>query len=347
MTAPRADGTPPSPFAQPTDARVRSGILRDALSWYPRPARLAARTAVAWIHAHPRIPHAAVASSWILAAAVALLLPEPQMHAYHHAFNEFWYTSVLQGEIVDGTMPPGYVELARPFAWILPDAAALRLVSLLAVGLLVATVAGAWGASSAWLVASLPWLLVWGTRAQTDAAMVGVAFAGIAMTRLREPHWSRDLMGGLLVGLSAFIKPVGLVGAAAFLRRPVALLGVAIGSLFFVGWVLATPGYWSFHLNHGEPFEDLPNLLVLLPFIVGGTWLLWRGDWVQDRGLLVVAALAGAFAVYKAPTGHAYYALPALVALALAMRPTRPVLGVVLLLNVACGLFLWGLALWV
>lgn len=274
----------------------------------------------------------------------------PAQFAYYMSFNEWWYSGVLLGELQDVVMPPGLVATASLLN-VFGPVPALRLVSLLSFALLVLIVFLQRGARQAVLVATLPWAVLWAGRGQTDMAMTGLAFGGLLLLE-RPARPMASVLGGGMLGLAAFFKPVAWLAVAPALftrgfRSWQGILGFTAGSLPAVGWALIRdPAVWAFHADRGALFGNTAlNLVGALVGLGAIVVLLARRDLVV-RGWPLVASLAfGAFALAKAPFVHEYYLLPALVALCLGDVRRAPLR--VPAVNAALGVFLlwwtrWG-----
>lgn len=280
----------------------------------------------------PRWSIGTLAITWLATMAWALWTPEPSWYDYYHAYNEHWYSAIVRGEIEGARLPPGYAWIAAvpPLAFLEP-VVALRLVSFLAAAALVAVACWTRGARSAALVASLPWVIVWACRAQTDMLAAAFVWSGILLAS------RTSFLGGLLVGLGSFVKPTSLLGATRL--NASFLLGVAIGSIPLGIW-LAQSGLanLSFHATNGVPFGNVGNVFGLLLGLGFTVPLLTtargaRHEWVAI-GLLLL------FALIKAPLVHEYYLLPALVGLALVADTRSPWFWIIIAANATLGLAL-------
>lgn len=261
---------------------------------------------------------AATCSAWAITFLWAILTPEPSWFDYHHSYNEHWYSSLLRGDIVSDRLPPGFTILgsAVPFSWF-PEVVGLRLISLLSCVSLIVVIWKVRGPRHAALVASLPWVLVWGSRAQTDMLAATLCWTGLLLAME-----SKTFLGGLLVGLSSFVKPTGLLATTNL--KPRFLLGVILGCIPFAIWFFQTGvASLGFHANHGIPGGNVIGNAFGLVAGMGGVWLLIaKANWLdaKNRTLAVATLLFVLFAIVKAPLAHQYYLLPGVIGMALLAR---------------------------
>jgi hypothetical protein len=283
---------------------------------------------------------AAVAVAWLAAATWAILSPEPAWYQYHHSYNEHWYSGILRGGIHESRLPPGYPWLAGtlPFEPIV----ALRMVSLAAGLGFIGVVGATRGLRPAALVASLPWVIIWSSRAQTDMLMTALAWGGLLLA-LAIPRLG--FFGGLLTGLSTFVKPPGLLAATTWGWK--FLAGVVLGCLP-VAWWLGAGGAASlgFHAGHGTPLGNVFGNAFGLALGAGFTMLLLaRRHFTNqvNRPLVFATALFLLFALVKAPIAHQYYMLPALVGFGLLADTNHPWFWWIVAVNATIGL---SMVLW-
>lgn len=276
-----------------------------------------------------------LAICWVAAVLWVFFTPEPGWYDYHHAYNEHWYSSILRGEIAGARLPPGYPLVAGLLA--LEPVVALRLVSLSATAILAAVIYRFKGARYAALFASMPWVIVWGTRAQTDMTMAALVWSGALLATAGRSN----LVGGLLVGLGAFVKPTALL--AGLKANPRFLLGVGLGAIPFLAWMIyGGLDHLGFHAGHGglfgNPIGNVFGFFAGLGLIVG---LLNKERLLQaDAYTMGATLLFLAFALVKAPIAHQYYLLPALIGFALAADTERPGFWAIVAMNAVLGLAL-------
>jgi hypothetical protein len=133
---------------------------------------------------------------------------------------------------------------------------------------------------------------------------------------------SKTFLGGLLVGLSSFVKPTGLLATTN--PKPRFLLGVILGCIPFAIWFFQT-GLTSigFHVTHGTPGGNVIGNAFGLVAGMGAVWLLTsKANWLEakNRTLAVATLLFVVFALVKAPLAHQYYLLPGIIGMALLAR---------------------------
>src|SRR6185436_15675824 len=117
---------------------------------------------------------------WLYSLFFLFFRQEPDWYSYHMAFNEHWYSSVIRGDITDNVMPPGFIWFGMPLHSIrLSPVIALRLVSLIAFTFLFCVIYKIYGEKKAILLASLPYIALWSSRAQTDMLFCALAFGGL------------------------------------------------------------------------------------------------------------------------------------------------------------------------
>lgn len=273
-----------------------------------------------------KIAEFAVFMAWGAAIMEAVSRPEPSgWFDYNMAFHEKWYPAVARGEIVDGWLPPGFVWLAP---W--PGVVALRVVSIAASLGLVALAWHGFGRNVGLLVASTPFLVAYGSRAQPDSLMLLLAFGGVLLGE------RRGLLGGFLVGVSTFVKPVGVLsGLCKWPPNWKWALGLFLGVVPFLWWLALNLGSVQLHAAKSVPFEDWARMVAYCAIFMAPLLLLrfTVGPW------LLSAAIYGVFAFVKAPLAHEYYALPAMVSLALAAKGSQVRFDWAILLNSVLAVF--------
>ena len=280
--------------------------------------------------------------TWAVATGISLSTPAPEGdYDYHMAYNEAWYTRVHEGTQNDPFMPPGLAATAH-FIPVGDTVQKLRVVSILSSLALVGVTYWAFGPVKASVVATLPWLVVWGTRAQTDAAMTALAFIGLIVARKAGGN-VQEFLGGVVSGFATFYKPVA--GAVLLAHNTwTARIGFLVGTLPFLTWVKGVlPTFTSFHANHAAWFENaLPTILgTILGLGILSLSIVAR-QFETDRGVWAATATWGLFAFAKAPYGHEYYLLPALVGVALLWRPNPERLPLITGVNSAIALYATG-----
>lgn len=235
---------------------------------------------------------------------VALFYP---MHSYH-GFNEGWYVAKASGQLEAQDLPNGYALLGSLIP--LEPLVALRLLSL--SGLVMVGVAAylASGRGGVLLALSTPWMVVWSSHAQTDMLALGMMLLGLAN---RSPSALAQFLSGWVLGFSPYIKPpmaLGILLAVHMHRKkPWFLVGLCVGLLPFLQWLfLQAPKFIEWHRRQGQPFGNAVEV-VWLGLILGGG-MSWAGLRTINRPHVWLAGLFLAFALIKAPIGHAYYTIP-------------------------------------
>lgn len=251
---------------------------------------------------------------WAILALLAVWARIPSQYDYVMAYNEWHYANVALGRLADPWLPPFYASLAALIGPV-HVVGALRLVSIASSLALAWIVQSTLGPKASLAIMTLPWLIIWGSRAQTDALMTLLAVGGLLVARSQRVV-NASFVGGFMVGLSAFAKPPGLIAALGLPWREVRCwMGFLLGLVPFGAWALSRPQYvWDFHASSSSPF---------------GNFILNTGGVFLGLGVLAGYALMGrvryptwvippmlgflGFAFWKAPIGHEYYLLPGLV----------------------------------
>lgn len=190
------------------------------------------------------------------------------------------------------------------------------------------------GHRAVFLAASMPWVVLWFGRAQTDAlltAFVTLTYAGLQRVGTRSGWW----MGIVGFALANFAKQDAILlwAAVPFLtNRERAAKALFLGTIPSGMWwwlqiwhnpqaVLAS---LSFHVHaRAVPFANWPYVIAFGAFLgVGVAWLCIAGG---RRWALWAPALAFlGFALADSPVGHEYYTLPAVGFLAVLGSQWRP-----------------------
>lgn len=245
--------------------------------------------------------------TWVTAISFMLFKPEPGWYDYHMSYNEHWYSQTLKGNITDNVMPPGYTWTGYLFHNMgISAVLSLRLVSLVSFAFLFHVVWKIYGERKAILLASLPYIALWSTRAQTDMLFCALVFSGLFIS-LNTKTNKKHLISGLVSGLSTFVKPTGFI--AILSRKSISyILGFLLGIIPFIIWLINHQDSIKFHATDSTLLGDSIRIIWALVVGLGLSWIIL----IKSKDILINAMLIGylLFALIKAPMGHEYYLLP-------------------------------------
>lgn len=239
--------------------------------------------------------------------------------------------------------PPPFALLVEPLAWFPPEVAGriffwINAASGLATGALIVL----WhrGSRAGWL-GLLLWLLlpsVWDTLYHGNLSLIFALLIFLAMIGMLSEKWWAQLLGGLLLGLTAAIKiyPALLFVAALWRRKwPFAAGGITTGLLYLGAGLLALPPtVWAPFLagmsGHAAELETQANSFIWNESL----WAFWRkvaysgpislslqGQSLGDR---VAAPLLPAFVAQALAVGSAALILALLLRSVWQLRAAAP-----------------------
>ncbi len=187
------------------------------------------------------------------------------------------------------------------------------------------------GKIAAILVATSPWVLLWFGRAQTDAWMVtGILLFLAGLARPEGRKGAILIVSGLVIALLSKQPAVLALAAVPLVRDPRTLRSLetqrlyllcAIGVILGLGWwalmawqhPLAFASSVEFHAQDRAAFAENWHWTLVLGLLIGSGGLAFFA-WKARKPNAALAVSGGAFATFallNSPTGHEYYALPA------------------------------------
>ncbi len=262
--------------------------------------------------------------NWIIAICF-IFRGIPDWHSYHMAYNEKWYTEALLGNIIDNVMPPGYVWISN---WhILPPTLELRLVSIISFAMLAYIIYKQYGYKSSIYVSSIPYIALWATRAHTDMLMSLLAIGGFILTI----NANKNFTGGLLIGLSMFVKPIS-AWLAILKFNAKYWIGMLIGTIPFAIWLYYHPESIAFHEGTSIPFENYKRLIIFGAIALIPTIAIMMFSKQYIKYYLAIGGFL-VFIFYKAQVGHEYYLLPVLLLVGLLVNINHKKYWLMIILN--------------